>query len=43
MNFLVFLSKVLDANMSSSQQEFLFFDTIVHDGEIEQVIPNNLI
>ncbi|CAF1554201.1 unnamed protein product, partial [Adineta ricciae] len=24
--------------MSSSQQEFLFFDTIVHDGEIEQVL-----
>ena len=26
--------------MSSSQQEFLFFDTIVHDGEIEQVMQN---
>ncbi|UJR28969.1 hypothetical protein I4U23_010187 [Adineta vaga] len=24
--------------MSSSQQEFLFFDTIAHDGEIEQVL-----
>jgi hypothetical protein len=41
-----FFFKVLDANnkktMSSSQQEFLFFDTIVHDGEIEQVIRHNL-
>jgi len=37
-----FPSEILDINdkktMSSSQQEYIFFDTIVHDGEIEQVI-----
>lgn len=39
-----FVAKVLDVNyqkrMSSSQQEFLFYDTIEHDGEIEQVLSN---
>jgi hypothetical protein len=37
---------VLDVNniktMSSSQQEFLFFDTIAHDGEIDQVIQKQI-